>query len=332
MLTNIPEFQPDSNYNKTETLHASYTPQRPKLNTTRSRGRSITSAPVDVKTPEFDTLNFQNRVQVDNNLRDDLITRPRANSSSNRYTTTTNANRSRSASLELSPPLETPVISIKPSKIRPTIAIENIPLSPIPSQASSPISPQLPNPDLIRPEWRNSLPAIIKLGIIFILSSALTFYALFSIKTLHVPTRLTEVRALAFDLRNYMNLSLLNSLHVVSVIGVVYIWKQTWSIPGSAIVNVILGALLPTWLATLYACLLTSVGGFLSSFTALPVAPHIQYHFANAISNLRSINRDSYKLFERLLIARLIPVIPYAVLNLAAGVVGVAYTPFIVSL
>ncbi|TIB85628.1 hypothetical protein E3Q18_04280 [Wallemia mellicola] len=323
----------DNNNSKDNSLHANYSPQR---TSTRSRGRSISNG---VATPDVDVQFSVQQQQApimespqEASTSKNSDGRPRANSTQSKLNQTKSNTRNRSHSLELSPPLEAPIISVKTSKVRPSINIETIPLSPIHSSANSPTSPQIPDPNPIKPSIKDSLPALAKLAGIFVVSSFVTFMALRSVKQLHVPQKLTDVRKLAFDLRAYMKLSPLNFVHVISVIGIIYIWKQTWSIPGSAIVNVILGALLPTWFATFYACLLTSIGGFLSSFTALPVAPHIHYHFPNAISNLRSINKDPYKLFERLLIARLIPVIPYAVLNLAGGVVGISYIPFIVSL
>ncbi|TIB07993.1 hypothetical protein E3P92_03896 [Wallemia ichthyophaga] len=333
MYINLPDIQNE----QTTTIHSNYAPQRPKLSSTRSRGRSITQIPTS-STPDADvqfSLQQQPLLAAADNessAEGSQSGRPRANSTQSKLNQTKFSARNRSHSLELSPPLEAPIISVKTSKVRPSINIENIPLSPIHSPLNSPSSPQIPDPYPIRPKLKDSLPALAKLAAIFVLSTAFMFMALSSVKQLHVPQKLTDVRKLAFDLRAYMTLSSLNSLHVLGVIGLMYVWKQTWSIPGSAIVNVILGALLPTWIATAYACLLTAFGGFLSSFTALPVAPHIHYHFPNAINNLRSINKDPFRLFERLLIARLIPVIPYAVLNLAGGVVGVSYVPFVVSL
>lgn len=338
MYLNVPEIQ----NSETTTIHSNYAPQRPKISSTRSRGRSISQIPssgtpdIDVQFSVLQQPQQQPLVAGPDDLSSSkegsVVGRPRANSTQSKLNQTKSGTRNRSNSLELSPPLEAPIISVKTSKIRPSINIETIPLSPIQSSANSPTSPQIPDPNPTKPSLKDSLPALAKLAGIFVLSTVVMLMALSSVKQLHVPQKLTDVRKLAFDLRAYMKLSPLNSLHVIGVIGVIYIWKQTWSIPGSAIVNVVLGALLPTWIATVYACMLTAFGGFLSSFTALPVAPHIHYHFPNAINSLRSINKDPYKLFERLLIARLIPVIPYAVLNLAGGVVGVSYVPFIVSL
>ncbi|KAF9818313.1 hypothetical protein IEO21_02828 [Rhodonia placenta] len=123
--------------------------------------------------------------------------------------------------------------------------------------------------------------------------------------------------------------------HVIGVISITAVWKHAWSIPGSVIWNVLAGALISPALATILFTTLTTIGSTCASLLATPLAPFVTQVFPRALDKTRSaLEGDSSsegtssgkhsQAWVRLSILRLIGVVPWAGINIASGVCGVA--------
>jgi uncharacterized membrane protein YdjX (TVP38/TMEM64 family) len=82
--------------------------------------------------------------------------------------------------------------------------------------------------------------------------------------------------------------------------------------------------------ATLYACFLTAIGSLGAYGTARTCAPLVERFLSRALTLTRNHleSRGPSDLFTYLLLARFFPLLPYAVLNLVSGVLGLPISPF----
>jgi hypothetical protein len=136
-------------------------------------------------------------------------------------------------------------------------------------------------------------------------------------------------------------------LHVLGVLSITAIWKHAWSIPGSVILNVLVGTILSPIPATLLQTLLTTIGSILSTLLATPLSPLLSLLFPRALdltrhalqgsspdadpadpsnaAHLSTTNdKDATPTWVRLVIMRLIGIVPWSGINIACGVVGVS--------
>ncbi|KAG8829488.1 hypothetical protein FRC18_009271 [Serendipita sp. 400] len=137
--------------------------------------------------------------------------------------------------------------------------------------------------------------------LLFPLSTALVIGSLWTLPVL-LPTRedddnqqhtvfprtIAEVRAIAWALKGYSETGHWELIHVLAVLAVTALWKHAWSIPGSALLNILTGTLLPPVLATLIQTSLTTLGSLLSTILATPLSPLILRFFPSAVSLTRS--------------------------------------------
>ncbi|KAG8847254.1 hypothetical protein FRB91_011943, partial [Serendipita sp. 411] len=137
--------------------------------------------------------------------------------------------------------------------------------------------------------------------LLFPLSTALVIGSLWTLPVL-LPTRedddnqqhtvfprtIAEVRAIAWALKGYSETGPWELIHVLAVLAVTALWKHAWSIPGSALLNILTGTLLPPVLATLIQTSLTTLGSLLSTILATPLSPLILRFFPSAVSLTRS--------------------------------------------
>ncbi|CCM03171.1 uncharacterized protein FIBRA_05293 [Fibroporia radiculosa] len=172
--------------------------------------------------------------------------------------------------------------------------------------------------------------------ILFPLSAALVVLAMSTLPiTLQWPRNLTDLAELGRELQGYTQSGPAAMVHVLAVISITAVWKHAWSIPGSVIWNVLAGALVSPALATVLFTLLTTVGSICATLLAAPIAPFITQVFPRALeltrsalegdSSIGNLSSNKHKqAWVRLSILRLIGVVPWAGINIASGVCGVA--------
>ncbi|KAJ3011573.1 Transmembrane protein 41A [Thoreauomyces humboldtii] len=148
-------------------------------------------------------------------------------------------------------------------------------------------------------------------------------------KPIYVPHSFDELKAQSVVLQEY---SKAHFYPVLAFFTLVYLFKQTFSVPGSALMN-LLGGLLYGFPAFLYVSVLTAGGSTLCYVLAKGVlGEHIVGRFASSnLAYLRrrvDLNRENGNLFYYLLFLRLFPFSPNWALNVAAPFVGVPILPF----
>ncbi|POW14045.1 hypothetical protein PSTT_03245 [Puccinia striiformis] len=108
---------------------------------------------------------------------------------------------------------------------------------------------------------------------------------------------------------------------------------------GHSLLNILIGAIYPTWFSTPLTCLLTAIGStgaYLIAKTARPIIiiliPRPLQLIQRAIDPFRikgTTNQfKTAELSSYLLIARFLPIVPYAALNLTCGVLELPLLPF----
>ncbi|EGG00727.1 uncharacterized protein MELLADRAFT_79184 [Melampsora larici-populina 98AG31] len=166
-------------------------------------------------------------------------------------------------------------------------------------------------------------------------------YLVTTIPGLQLPTSLSQVSNQIHDLRQYSQSSPSQALHLLIIISLILIWKQTFSIPGTVFSNVLIGSLYGTFYSTLLTSFLTAVGSTFAYSLAMIARPLIYRYFPNAIKSVKnsldcfkthSNQYDQFELISYLLLARLIPILPYSALNLTSGAIGLPVLPFFLTL
>lgn len=194
------------------------------------------------------------------------------------------------------------------------------------------------------------------LGLTFLVATAILGFCL-STLPLHLPKHLaqltlSEIRDICESLQTYSHSSFLAMVHVFMVLSVFFIWKQAFCVPGSLIMNIVFGAMYGSYVGCFYASLLTAFGGALCYGLASPFAdvvalfPRIArplHSMSKALQamNVPRSNEDSEQtssvrldkdLWTSLLILRLLPIVPYGMMNIACGVLSVPIIPYVVTL
>ncbi|KIO17153.1 hypothetical protein M407DRAFT_229241 [Tulasnella calospora MUT 4182] len=104
----------------------------------------------------------------------------------------------------------------------------------------------------------------------------------------HLPRTVQDIKQVARELNEYASSGFYGTAHIFAVLAVTSIWKNAWSVPGSAVLNVLAGALMNPLVATILQTLLTTVGSLCSSLLSKPLAPVIAHVFPRAMSLTRS--------------------------------------------
>lgn len=181
--------------------------------------------------------------------------------------------------------------------------------------------------------------------------------------TATLPRTLSDISQLGRELQGYASDGTSSMLHVLAVLAVVASWKHAWSVPGSVLLvrhsrppvmlmvlphfhqNVLAGVLLNPVLATVLMTLLTSEGSILSTLLAKPLAPLIAYLFPKALAlttaalqgnsivistgtddvlaSAQPSKHNQSPPWIRLSVLRLIGVVPWSGINIAAGVCSI---------
>ncbi|CAG9533128.1 unnamed protein product [Cercopithifilaria johnstoni] len=99
-----------------------------------------------------------------------------------------------------------------------------------------------------------------------------------------------------------------------------YIYKQTFAIPGSFILNLIAGMLFDVWFGFLLVCILTTIGSTLCYlFSESFAREYVFYYLGHRIIYLQQkVHNNSHRLLAFLLFARMFPISPSWLLNIIA--------------
>ncbi|KAG0729555.1 Transmembrane protein 41A [Chionoecetes opilio] len=148
---------------------------------------------------------------------------------------------------------------------------------------------------------------------------------------LHFPKSLKDLQELVSTSATYKQE---HWYYVLLLFSSAYIYKQTFAIPGSALLNLLGGALLGCWpLGFPLCCLLTAVGAsncFLLS--RLVGANIIQHKFPEKIRWLQEkVHENEHQLFLFLVSLRVFPMTPNWLLNVMAPYVDVPLPLFFLS-
>jgi uncharacterized membrane protein YdjX (TVP38/TMEM64 family) len=143
-----------------------------------------------------------------------------------------------------------------------------------------------------------------------------------------------------FDLGRFLTLAALKANHqalidyysqhkVLMVVGfmLLYIVQTALSLPGAAILSLAAGAIFGTLLGTVYANIAATVGATLAFLvTRYLLRDVVQQKFGG---QLQGMNRElASKGFNYLLLLRLVPVFPFFLINLAAGLTRLPLVTF----
>ncbi|WFD00127.1 hypothetical protein MYAM1_002873 [Malassezia yamatoensis] len=219
--------------------------------------------------------------------------------------------------------------------------------------------------------WLPHLWKVGLLLLVFVIATTILGISLRTLP-LHMPTHLAqlslvEVRDICTSLQHYSRSSSQAMWHVWVVLSVFFLWKQAFCIPGSLITNIVFGAMYGSYVGALWIGLLTSIGGMGCYLLAMPFgavvdsvpgvskalhsmrqalttsqpsasswndaqASHSALSRSSARhshSNRRSMRQD---LWTYLLFLRLLPIVPYSMMNIACGILRVPLAPYAITL
>ncbi|CAI4227639.1 unnamed protein product [Auanema sp. JU1783] len=141
-------------------------------------------------------------------------------------------------------------------------------------------------------------------------------------ESIKIPTSLAQLRHLADVFHKYKDDHFAYSLLIFCS---AYIWKQTYAIPGSILLNLVAGALFGMWIGTGLISILTAIGSsccyLLSSLFARPLVYKLLWRQTMMIKGKIVANRRHVILF--LLSARIFPFTPHWLLNISFPFVGI---------
>ncbi len=144
----------------------------------------------------------------------------------------------------------------------------------------------LPRIQINLSSWRLSMPNLRpflpRLVFLFAIFATTTCCIIFMLSTLpltlpkHITSlTLAEIKEIAMSLKLYSQSSNKAFMHTLIVLGTFFTWKQSFTVPGSLIMNVVFGAMYGTYSGTLYTSVLTAVGGVFCYLLSAPLAPLI---------------------------------------------------------
>lgn len=145
-----------------------------------------------------------------------------------------------------------------------------------------------------------------------------------------IPRNFQDLRELRSILKTLLET---NPNFVLTFFCTLYILKQMFSIPGSALLNILAGDLLGFTYGFPLVCLMTTLGASCCYLLARSIGKHtIQRFFLNRIQSLqKSISDHQDNLFYFLLFARLVPFSPNWLLNITCGIAEVPFHYFFFS-
>ena len=205
--------------------------------------------------------------------------------------------------------------------------------------------------------WNMLAPHAFKVVLLGLLFLGATFVLGLCLSTLplHFPTHLTsltlsEMRDMCQSLRTYASSSYGAMIHVFLVLTTFFVWKQAFCVPGSLITNIIYGAMYGAYAGAFFASIFTAVGGVLCYLLAAPFADLVTVFpkLSRPLQSMRvalqkvstshdsAVSGDDRKqknnLWTYLLFLRLLPIVPYGMMNIACGVLAVPLLPYAVTM
>lgn len=196
-----------------------------------------------------------------------------------------------------------------------------------------------PAPPARRPlsSFRRELAVLVSA---FAISTFVLGLLLASLPPVPFPHDLSGLPAVVRALDSYARSSTRASLHIFIVVSCAFVWKQAFSVPGTILLNVLLGAMYGTFLGSMYACIWTAVGSMGAYALARTVArPLVEQYMQRPLELTRraiipapGAANPTADLFTHLLLARFFPLVPYFVLNVIAGVLRVPVGLFFATL
>ncbi|KAJ9600241.1 hypothetical protein L9F63_009466 [Diploptera punctata] len=151
-----------------------------------------------------------------------------------------------------------------------------------------------------------------------------------NVPELHFPHNLTDLQKLADLLRMYKDKNL---LYTTVLFCSAYLYKQTFIIPGSALLNVLAGALFGITIGFPLACVLTGIGSSLCYLWSLWLGKEVlEHYFSEKIHKLQDqVKKNEHQLMFYLLFLRMFPISPNWLINLTCPILGVPLPMFFIS-
>ncbi|XP_074888298.1 transmembrane protein 41A isoform X2 [Buteo buteo] len=149
-------------------------------------------------------------------------------------------------------------------------------------------------------------------------------------RPLRFPSDLEELRELAEALRDYERQ---HGGAALALFCAAYLYKQSFAIPGSSLLNVLAGALFGPWTGLVLCSALTSVGAtFCYLLSGAFGKQFVVYYFPDKVALLqRKVEENRSCLFFFLLFLRLFPMTPNWFLNLSAPILNIPVSQFFFS-
>ncbi|ORX91835.1 hypothetical protein K493DRAFT_227031 [Basidiobolus meristosporus CBS 931.73] len=145
-----------------------------------------------------------------------------------------------------------------------------------------------------------------------------------TIPGLDLPSNLEETKYDVQVLKGFTDQGEENHQKIFVIFLLLYLWKQTFCVPGSILLNLIAGALYGMPSVPLL-CLLTAVGSTLCYYIFYFAGGDIlEYYIPRHLSKIRGqIEENRSSMFLYLLTIRLFPLTPYWLINIVSPFVGV---------
>ncbi|KAL8292455.1 hypothetical protein RQP46_001067 [Phenoliferia psychrophenolica] len=194
---------------------------------------------------------------------------------------------------------------------------------------------------------RDFAPQVALLAVLFVASFGMIAALVASLPNLFIPHSVSDLPQLTNALSAYRASSTFAELHLFVVLSFLFLWKQCFSIPGSVLTNILFGALYGTGAGTSWACLWTAGGSTGAYYIARIISPLVEHYLSTPLGmTRRALNLPSPSsttpsptptastsdLFSHLLLARFFPLLPYSVLNVISGVLGLPVSLFFITL
>ncbi|CAG8698933.1 5613_t:CDS:2, partial [Acaulospora morrowiae] len=156
------------------------------------------------------------------------------------------------------------------------------------------------------PSTISLLPCILLLFVFAMFSLGGVVALVRTIPDLFLPTTLEAVKRQAIMLKDYSNGSWKGYFHVIGVLSAIYIWKQTFSVPGAI---------------------------FLLELCKYAGKPLMDQYFSEKLNYLRrQIDENRDNLFFYLLFIRMFPLSPWWILNLSSPLLLIPIDSFFTSM
>ncbi|CAM4970930.1 unnamed protein product [Rotaria socialis] len=149
--------------------------------------------------------------------------------------------------------------------------------------------------------------------------------------TLRFPRSIEALKNLSNTLQHYRDDHL---AYLLLLYGSTYLYKQSFSLPGSAILNLLGGALFGTWLGFPFCCLLTAVGATLCYLLVSHFAHNLVVECCHKkISILqKKVEAGRDNLFFVLLFMRMVPMSPNSLITITCPLLNVPKKIFFFSI